>query len=324
MDSNRSKPYQEHTSNLSTGPKVSVIIPTYYRNDLLQHAIDSVVNQLYRPIEVVVVDDSGEEHAKSTVTGYDFDQLTYIPLEKNQGQNAALNIGLDEISGKYVQFLDDDDEIIGDKFSRQVSLMESNDDVGVTYCGVKSDNGETHLPDETGYGNVLERVLQFSLSPCVTSTMLIENKYLSQISPIPTPPGSTDIYMKIELAQVTDFDYIAEPGIMKRDVVGSVGSSQDAIRGNAEVFEEYDELYSRFPNRVRRSALAKYYNRKGSYLLSSQIWSPPAILAFAIAAYYDPGISLPYLGRFIGSIVGRPGVKVVERAMRVLNKYILA
>ncbi|WP_079980801.1 MULTISPECIES: glycosyltransferase family 2 protein [unclassified Haloarcula] len=296
-------------------PMVSVIIPTYHRNDLLLQAIKSVYNQSYRPIEVIVVDDSGEEHARPTVESCEYHGLRYVPLEKNRGQNAALNRGLDEVSGRYVQFLDDDDEIIGEKFSKQVFLLESQDEVGVVYCGLRNDNGTIHLPREAGRGDVLEQALQFNLFSCVTSTMLIDIDVLSSTAPLPTPPGSTDIYMKIEFAQSTNFDFVPEPGILKRDVSGSVSSSWGAIVGHKRIFKKYRCLYNQFPEEVQRTALARFYNRKGSYLVGTHSWSPKASYAFAKAVYYHPQISLPYLGRLFGSIFGRPGVTVVEQLM---------
>ena len=296
-------------------PIVSVIIPTYHRNDLLLQAIKSVYNQSYRPIEVIVVDDSGEEHARPIVESCEYHQLRYVPLEKNRGQNAALNHGLDRASGRYVQFLDDDDELIGEKLSKQVTLLENNDKVGVVYCGLRNDNGTIQLPRGAGRGDVLEQALQFNLFACVTSTMLIDADVLSTIAPLPTPPGSTDIYMKIELAQVTKFEFVPEPGILKRDVSGSVSSSWDAIVGHKQVFKKYQRVYNQFPEEVQRTALARFYNRKGLYLVRTRLWSPTASYAFAKAVYYHPQKSLPYLGRLFGSVFGQPGMAIVEKLM---------
>jgi glycosyltransferase involved in cell wall biosynthesis len=298
-----------------TDPMVSVIIPTYYRNNLLLQAINSVYNQSYRPIEVIVVDDSGEEHARPIVESCEYHPLRYVPLRKNRGQNSALNRGLDAASGDYIQFLDDDDEIIGEKFLKQVSLLEDQDEVGVVYCGLRNDNGTIQLPREGGRGDVLEQVLQFNLFSCVTSTMLIDKNVLSTIAPLPTPPGSTDIYMKIEFAQVTNFDFVPELGILKRDVPGSVSSSWDAIIGHRQIFNQYQQIYDQFPEEVQRTALARFYNRKGTYFVGTSLWSPTASYAYAKAVYYHPQMSLPYIGRLLGSIFGQPGVTIAEKLM---------
>lgn len=297
---------------MTSTPLVSVIIPTYYRNDRLSDALDSLNRTEYDHIETVVVDDSGENYAEPVVEGYD---VIYVSLDRNRGQNAALNRGLEEISGDYVQFLDDDDEVFSGKFAKQVKLLESSPDVGVAYCGIENDDGAVSLPSKDGRGDVLKQVLTFELDASVTSTLLIDRECIDQISPLPTPSGSTDIYMKIELAQITNFDFISEPLVYKHNSAESMGDSAAAIEGNRAVFERYREVYNRFNESVRRTALANFCNRAGRYYISERRWSLQAVGAFWKATYHMPGISLPFFGRFVGSIFGRPGVTAVEAGM---------
>lgn len=292
---------------------VSVVVPTYYRNDRLREALDSLERTVYDRIETIIVDDSGERHARPIVEEYDW--IDYIALPDNRGQNAALNRGLEAVTGDYVQFLDDDDEVMPGKFVKQVELLESSPDIGVTYCGIETGDGEVHLPSAEGRGDVLEKVLTFDLQPCVTSTMLFDAGVLDRITPLPTPPGSTDIYMKIELAQRTRFDYVNEPLVRKRDSADGVGSSAAAIEGNRAVFEEYSDVYNQFDASVRRTALASFYNRAGRFYLSEHRWSPRAMSAFGKAVYYAPGLSIPYLSRLLGSVFGRTGVRIAEWGM---------
>lgn len=113
---------------MSTNPLVSVIITTYYRNELLREAIDSVKRQTYKPIEIIVVDDSGEEIAKEVVKEYD---VTYIPKRKNEGQIAAWNSGISRCHGDFIQFLDDDDQLLETKIEKQVQKFRSSTNVGV-------------------------------------------------------------------------------------------------------------------------------------------------------------------------------------------------
>jgi glycosyltransferase involved in cell wall biosynthesis len=293
---------------------VSVIIPTYYRNERLKAAIDSVLHTNYDSLEVIVVDDSGENNARPVAEQYD--NLRYVSLDKNRGQNAALNRGLKETSGAYVQFLDDDDEVFPEKFAKQVSLLESSPHTGVAYFGIDNDNSEIELPSADGQGSVLEDVLTFSLTPAVTSTMLFDRPSLEEITPLPTPPGSTDTYMKIELAQVTEFDFVDEALVRKRDSTDSVSASKAAIEGHRMIFEKYRDVYDQFDESIRKQALAKFFNRAGRLYASEHLWSPRAISAFGNALYHSPGISIPYLGRFVGSMFGRPGVTIVERGMQ--------
>lgn len=291
-------------------PVVSVIVPSYYRNEHLQEAIESVFDQSYRPVEVIVVDDSGEAYAEGVVERYP--GVTYIPLAENRGQNAALNRGLEQVRGDYVQFLDDDDLILEGKFDEQVRRLEDESEMGVAYCRLITADDQLSDPPPDGEGDVLEHALRLHLDSCVTSTMLFDRECLEAVAPLPTPPGSTDNYMKIELAQRTEFAFVDVVGVFKREHPNAVSESEGAIVGRRQLFDHYADLYDEFPPDVRRQALVIYHNRAGEYYVNNRGWSARGIRCFSMAVYYDPGTKLFYLGRLIGSLFGRPGLALVD------------
>lgn len=300
---------------MANPPLISVIITTYYRNEYLQDAIDSVYEIGYPAIELIVVDDSGEEHAQPVMNKYK--DIIYIPLDENKGQNAALNIGLKNATGQYVQFLDDDDMLLPGKFTNQIDLLESSNEVGVAYCGVKMDTGETYYPDTAGSGNVIKKALQFELGSCVTSTMLVDKNIIDETAPLPTPPGATDSYMKIEFSQITNFDFVDEALVYKRDLKKSVGSSADAIKGQREIFSAYRDLYNQFDRSVFGVAYAKFHERSAEFYLSDQVWSVHAIWSFSTAMYWRR--DLYSLALLIGSLFGRPGIQLVRKGMSLAD-----
>lgn len=77
-------------------PSVSVVVTTYYRNEWLARAVESALDQRHEPAEVVVVDGSGDEHARPVVEGYD---VTYLPQPENRGVVADRNRGIARASG---------------------------------------------------------------------------------------------------------------------------------------------------------------------------------------------------------------------------------
>lgn len=99
--------------------KVSVIIPTYGRPDNLKRAIDSVIEQTYKNIEIIVIDDNGinskKGHETSTLVRH-YPHIIYIKLEKNSGGGMARNKGIERASGDYITFLDDDDYYYPEKY----------------------------------------------------------------------------------------------------------------------------------------------------------------------------------------------------------------
>ena len=119
---------------------VSVVIPTYKRSDTLERAINSVRNQTYRDIEIVVVDDNvpGDVYSQSVKQLIDrlaYDNLTLVTQPKHINGAAARNAGIRKSNGEYISFLDDDDLIFPDKIEKQVAALKEMDE---TVGGVSS------------------------------------------------------------------------------------------------------------------------------------------------------------------------------------------
>ncbi len=101
---------------------VSVIIPTYNRAALLKEAIDSVLNQTYQKIEVLVVDDGSSDHTAEIVAG--FDSRVRFFQQTHAGPNAARNLALRKARGEFIALLDDDDLWLDFKIDLQVALLD--------------------------------------------------------------------------------------------------------------------------------------------------------------------------------------------------------
>lgn len=118
-------------------PLVSVIIPTYGRSATLGRAIRSVKNQTYKNIEIIVVDDNGKNiDEKKAIQAIieDFEDVRYITYKENHGGSFARNRGIEVSEGKYISFLDDDDEMLPEKIKLQVERLESCDSLwGASY-----------------------------------------------------------------------------------------------------------------------------------------------------------------------------------------------
>lgn len=111
---------------------VSVIVPTYKRNKYILRALDSILSQDYPNIEIVVVDDNGRGNpdqikTEKVLAKYTKDKkIKYVCNEKNVGGALARNHGIEECSGDYITFLDDDDVYLPGKISVQVKAIEEN------------------------------------------------------------------------------------------------------------------------------------------------------------------------------------------------------
>ena len=112
-------------------PKVSVIIPTYNRGRLITRAIDSVLNQTYRNLEIIIIDDGSNDQTGSILGSYK-NRIQYF-YQENQGISAARNRGIKEAKGSYIAFLDSDDEWVEDKLAIQVEILDKNPNIGIIH-----------------------------------------------------------------------------------------------------------------------------------------------------------------------------------------------
>src|SRR4030042_4827818 len=103
-------------------PKVSVIIPTYNRGNLVLESIQSVFAQTFSDYEIIVIDDGSTDNTREVLHPY-LSKLTYI-YEKNSGQSFARNIGILASKGEYIAFLDSDDLWEPEKLETQVKLLD--------------------------------------------------------------------------------------------------------------------------------------------------------------------------------------------------------
>ena len=114
--------------NQTENPLVSIIVRTKDRPILLKRALQSIAAQTYSPIEVVLVNDGGcdldIEELKNILGDV---SLNYIRLEQNTGRAHAANVGLKNVEGEYIGFLDDDDEFYPEHVETLVTFLKNSD-----------------------------------------------------------------------------------------------------------------------------------------------------------------------------------------------------
>jgi glycosyltransferase involved in cell wall biosynthesis len=245
------------TNKSQTNGLVSVIVTTYYRNDVLERALEHIDRQTYEPIEVIVVDDSGDRHAEPVVT--DRSEVMYVVHEENRGQIAAWHSGFETANGEYVQLHDDDDWLVAEKIERQVSVLEASD-ASVAYCGIRHEgvNCPDFIPEHEG--NVLrEAAGPYHLGQ--TTTLLIRTEILHDVFPLKEYRGATDIAVNIELAKRCRFRAVSGPLVVHNISPDGKGSSLSAWQARLEIIRDYDYVYDEIGRHLQYRLLAKtHYN----------------------------------------------------------------
>lgn len=128
--------------NIMEDYKVSVIIPTYRRSDFLGRAIESVLNQTYGNVEIIVVDDNlpdtdfQKDTCKKVENYLNTGKVKYLQTTGKTGGGAARNYAIKHCTGTYVAFLDDDDIYVENKIEKQLEFIIENN-LDMCYQDVK-------------------------------------------------------------------------------------------------------------------------------------------------------------------------------------------
>ena len=145
---------------------VSVVIPTYNREDYVVRAVESVLNQTYHDVEVVLIDDGSTDNTAQKIQeiGRNDHRLKYF-FQENKGVAAARNLGMQKSNGEYISFLDSDDVLEPDKIEEQLQeLLKNQADVCVCNYWVVTGN-KRRLGLRGSVKNFLLHYLQNKMTP---------------------------------------------------------------------------------------------------------------------------------------------------------------
>lgn len=156
-------------------PLVSVVITAFNRADTIVRAIDSVMAQTLADIEVVLVDDASTDDTVAVVERLACPKVRLIRNPKNLGIGGAKNVGIEAARGRYIAFLDSDDDWLPEKLERQVEALEKS---GLQLCFTafwvhRMDQNKVVVRCPRKYGSWLNSLLNgetFSLGSTLLAT----------------------------------------------------------------------------------------------------------------------------------------------------------
>ena len=237
-------------------PLVSVIITTYKRNDLLSRAVDSALAQTYENIEVIVVDDNDpdtqyrKDTEKLVSEKYgDNPKFRYIKMPSNSGSCNARNKGVAESKGEYINFLDDDDELLPEKAEKQIAVFKSSDtDLAAVgcYCEILDENGKLiNIEKPSVRGDVFYRQLCGNITS--TSLSLIRKDVYVKSGGFEQMKSSQEHLMYAKLYSVNpNFDYVPEILVRMYHHSGErISNNKNKPLGAIELKEKLKMFYDR-------------------------------------------------------------------------------
>jgi glycosyltransferase involved in cell wall biosynthesis len=222
---------------MSGPPRVTVVIPTYNRADLLMEAIGSVLAQSFSSIEVVVCDDGSTDDTAARVAALGR-PARYCGLPRTGSLAATRNRGIEVAQGALVAFLDDDDLWEPEKLAGQIALLERHPELGLVYTDrqvVPADGSGAvvvHTPTSSGPTPLLDLVLSRQM-PCIGS-VLVRRELLQEIGGFDeTLTTAEDLDLYLRLAPLTRAAGVPEPLVIVRRRAGSLSEERPAVFENA-------------------------------------------------------------------------------------------
>ena len=111
--------------------KISVIVPVYNTEKYIKKCLDSLINQTMKNIEIIVVNDGSNDHSEEIIKDYEnkYPEMVKYYKKENGGLSSARNYGLEKAKGEYIAFVDSDDYIDKELFSKLDEYIDKNIDL---------------------------------------------------------------------------------------------------------------------------------------------------------------------------------------------------
>lgn len=254
---------------------VSVIVATHRRDAELSLALESVASQTYANVELVIIDDNGDEKWNAKVEAivsslkkrYRKMPITLITNPINLGSAKTRNVGIENAKGKYVTFLDDDDVYLPDKVKNQVEFMaRGNYDYSITDLilynkkGKKVDRRTRSYINDTSADALKVYHLKYHMTG--TDTMMFKSEYLRQIGGFaPIDIGDEFYLMEMAIDGGGMFGYL--PVCDVKAVVhtgeGGLSSGRGKFDGENDLFEYKKRFFDKLDMQTVKYIKTRHY-----------------------------------------------------------------
>ncbi len=238
--------------------KVSVIIPTYNRAHLIERSVKSVLNQTYKNLEVIVVDDGSKDNTEEIIKSINDDRIIYYKQE-NGGAAKARNTGVNLATADYIAFHDSDDCWREDKLEKQMKYFLENPYFGMVYCDYKMHrlDGSTYcVPSDFSMIGELEGDMFLTIlvnNAIGTPTMVLKKEIFEEVSGFDNSLHCLEDWdFALKVAEYYYIGYVREPLVDAYQQEGSVSSNGEGY------FDTRCKMIAKYKNVLWENGLFDY------------------------------------------------------------------
>ena len=261
---------------MNNNPLVSVVIPVYNVQQFIKQCLDSVLQQTYSNVEVLVVDDGGLDQSMAIVEEYNDARLRIIK-QQNRGLAGARNTGIRAARGGLVALLDSDDYWAADKLEKHVKIMLNNEKCGVSFSSsmfIDEQGNSLHRLQEPLDKKNFDSSRIFCRNPIGNGSVpvirrdvldqiafkTVEKPYIQYFDESLRQSEDIDCWIRIALQNDTSFEYIDEPLTFYRLNSGGLSANVDKqFETWQQVLEKVTRLAPAFAKQYGRLAKAYQY-----------------------------------------------------------------
>lgn len=302
-----------------TSPDVSVILPVYNGERHVRAAIESILSQSFRNLELIVVDDgSMKDKTKEVLHGIQRERrdqrLKVITLETNIGLSGALNVGLKHSIGRYIARQDHDDISLPNRIEKQVSYLDRNPECGLlgTRSRIWIDNRATRRCHKHPLENLdLQYFLLFD-NPFVHTSVMFRRKVFVATGGYSTdtkivPPEDYELWCR--MSEVCKVANLPDQLVIYREMPGSISREKEALIREHVVSISQARMQSmvgerRDPRQI--ADLANLMHSRHGHLSEAankkELLETFEVLSFELARRYSVGTSNPIANSYKAKI----------------------
>ena len=233
-------------------PKVSAIIPVYNGEKYISKALESVLNQTYKNIEIIIINDGSNDRSFEQIKPY-LSRIKYI-YQENEGLCNARNKGIHESTGELIAFLDHDDIWLAQKIEKQVKYFLENPHGKFVHCSVIYINHTGEKITPAGYWNdlringevndIAEIFMHYAMFP---SAMMIRREVFEDIGYFDPEFNHGEGYnLCLRIAREYHLGYINEALVLYR--LHDSNASKDVIRFDLNRINIIEAFLEKYPD----------------------------------------------------------------------------
>ncbi len=223
---------------------ISVVIPTYNRPKYLKKAIETVLAQTYKNVEIIIIDDASDTDTEKIIDLFDDERILFFRNKKRSGAPISRNNGIKKAKGEFIAFLDDDDEWEPEKLEKQVKEFD-DEKVGLVVCySLDKRFGMTRVSKPKQSVSHADLLKSFNLSS--TSSYVVLKKALEEVGFFDINlPSAQEYDLAIRISKIFKIKTVPKVLMIQNASTGQISTNwSKKIKGILALYSKYNKDYS--------------------------------------------------------------------------------